>query len=126
MVTHAGGCHCGRVRFEVRAPAKLEVADCNCSICRKSGYLHLIVAADRFTLISGREALTTYTFNTRVAKHHFCAHCGIKSFYIPRSHPDGVSVNARCIDSDTIAELTVISFNGREWEQARADWRDPA
>ncbi len=126
MVTHAGGCHCGRVRFEVLAPAKLEVADCNCSICRKSGYLHLIVPADRFTLISGREALTTYTFNTRVAKHHFCAHCGIKSFYIPRSHPDGVSVNARCIDSDTIAELTLIPFNGSEWEQARADWRDPA
>jgi hypothetical protein len=126
MVTHAGGCHCGRVRFEVLAPAKLEVADCNCSICRKSGYLHLIVPADRFTLISGREALTTYTFNTRVAKHLFCAHCGIKSFYIPRSHPDGVSVNARCIDSDTIAELTLIPFNGSEWEQARADWRDPA
>jgi hypothetical protein len=126
MVTHAGGCHCGRVRFEVRAPAKLEVAECNCTICRKSGYLHLIVPADRFTLISGREALTTYTFNTRVAKHHFCSHCGIKSFYIPRSHPDGVSVNARCIDSDTIAALSVIPFNGREWEQARADWRDPA
>lgn len=126
MVTHAGGCHCGRVRFEVRAPATLEVAECNCSICGKSGYLHLIVPADRFTLISGREALTTYTFNTRVAKHHFCAHCGIKSFYIPRSHPDGVSVNARCIDSDTIAELSVLPFNGREWEQARADWHDPA
>jgi hypothetical protein len=126
MVTHAGGCHCGRVRFEVLAPAKLEVAECNCSICGRSGYLHLIVPADRFTLISGREALTTYTFNTRVAKHHFCAHCGIKSFYIPRSHPDGVSVNARCIDSDTIAELSVIPFNGREWEQARADWHDPA
>ena len=126
MVIHAGGCHCGRVRFEVLAPAKLEVADCNCSICRKSGYLHLIVPADRFTLISGREQLTTYTFNTRVAKHHFCAHCGVKSFYIPRSHPDGVSVNARCIDSDTVAELSVTPFNGREWEQARADWHDPA
>ncbi len=126
MVTHAGGCHCGRVRFEVLAPAKLEVADCNCTICRKSGYLHLIVPADRFTLISGREALTTYTFNTRVAKHYFCSHCGIKSFYIPRSHPDGVSVNARCIDSDTITELSVIPFNGREWEQARAEWHDPA
>ncbi len=126
MVTHAGGCHCGRVRFEVLAPAKLEVADCNCSICRKSGYLHLIVPADRFTLISGREALTTYTFNTRVAKHHFCTHCGIKSFYVPRSHPDGISVNARCIDSDTIVELSVIPFDGRVWEQARAAWRDPA
>ena len=77
-------------------------------------------------MISGREALTTYTFNTRVAKHHFCTHCGVKSFYVPRSHPDGISVNARCIDSDTIVELSVIPFDGRVWEQARAAWRDPA
>jgi hypothetical protein len=124
MVTHAGGCHCGRVRFEVLAPAKLEVADCNCSICGKSGFLHLIVPADRFTLISGRDALTTYTFNTRVAKHLFCATCGVKSFYIPRSHPDGVSVNARCIDLGTIESISVTPFNGREWETARASLRD--
>ncbi|HUE12369.1 MAG TPA: GFA family protein [Steroidobacteraceae bacterium] len=120
MVTHAGGCHCGRVRFEVRAPAKLEVSDCNCSICSKLGFLHLIVPADRFTLISGREALTTYTFNTGVAKHYFCASCGVKSFYIPRSHPDGISVNARCIDSGTIESISVTPFNGREWEASRA------
>jgi len=123
MVTHAGGCHCGRVRFELRAPAKLEIADCNCSICAKVGYLHLIVPADRFTLLSGREALSTYTFNTGVAKHHFCSHCGVKSFYIPRSHPDGVSVNVRCIDSGTIESMTVIPFDGRDWEKARAAWR---
>ncbi len=126
MVTHAGGCHCGRVRFELRAPAKLEVADCNCSICAKVGYLHLIVPADRFTLLSGREALSTYTFNTGVAKHHFCSHCGVKSFYIPRSHPDGVSVNVRCIDSGTIESMTVIPFDGRDWEKARAAWRTGA
>jgi hypothetical protein len=124
MVTHAGGCHCGRVRFEVLAPANLEVAECNCSICSKSGYLHLIVPADRFKLKSGREALSTYSFNTHVAKHYFCATCGIKSFYIPRSHPDGVSVNARCIDTDTIESLSVRPFNGREWKTARAAWSD--
>jgi hypothetical protein len=120
MITHTGGCHCGRVRFEVMAPAKLEVTDCNCSICSKFGYLHLIVPADRFTLLSGREALCTYTFYTQVAQHHFCATCGVKSFYIPRSHPDGVSVNARCIDKGTIESMTVIPFNGLEWESARA------
>jgi hypothetical protein len=80
----------------------------------------LIVPADRFTLISGREALTTYTFNTGVAKHYFCASCGVKSFYIPRSHPDGISVNARCIDSGTIESISVTPFNGREWEASRA------
>jgi hypothetical protein len=126
MRTHTGGCHCGRVRFEVVAPAKLEVADCNCSICSKFGYLHLIVPADRFKLISGREALTTYSFNTHTAKHYFCSTCGVKSFYIPRSHPDGVSVNARCIDSDTIESLSVKPFDGRNWEKGRAEYRDAA
>jgi hypothetical protein len=125
MRTHTGGCHCGRVRFEVVAPAKLEVADCNCSICSKFGYLHLIVPADRFKLISGREELSTYSFNTHVAKHYFCSVCGVKSFYIPRSHPDGVSVNARCIDSDTIESMSVRPFNGRDWDIGRAEYRDP-
>jgi hypothetical protein len=124
MVTHTGGCHCGRVRFEVIAPATLEVADCNCSVCKKFGYLHLIVPADRFQLVSGRDALTTYTFNTHTAQHFFCSTCGVKSFYIPRSHPHGVSVNVHCIESDTIDAMSVMPFNGREWEQGRADWRD--
>lgn len=124
MATHTGGCHCGRVRFEVIAPAKLEVADCNCSICSKYGFLHLIVPADRFKLISNREALTTYSFNTHVAKHFFCATCGVKSFYIPRSHPDGISVNVRCIDSDTIESISVKPFDGRDWEKGRAEYRD--
>jgi hypothetical protein len=124
MRTHTGGCHCGRVRFEVVAPASLEVTDCNCSICSKYGYLHLIVPADRFKLLSGREVLTTYSFNTHVAKHFFCSVCGVKSFYIPRSHPDGISVNARCIDSDTIEAMSVKPFDGRDWEKGRAEYRD--
>jgi hypothetical protein len=121
MVTHAGGCHCGRVRFEVTAPARLEVFDCNCSICAKFGYLHLIVPADRFVLIAGRDDLTTYTFNTGVAKHYFCSRCGVKSFYIPRSHPDGVSVNARCIESNTVESMSVAPFDGQNWESARSE-----
>jgi hypothetical protein len=124
MVTHAGGCHCGRVRFEVEAPARLEVADCNCSMCAKSGYLHLIVPAERFRLIRGRDALTTYTFNTGVAQHHFCKHCGVKSFYVPRSHPDGISVNARCIDAGTVESMSVRPFDGIHWEASRHELRD--
>ncbi len=125
MRTHSGGCHCGRVRFEVIAPASIEVSDCNCSICSMSGYLHLIVPADRFKLLSGEDALTTYTFNTGVARHLFCSICGVKSFYVPRSHPDGVSVNARCIDAGTIESMSVVPYNGREWEKGRAEYRDP-
>ena len=117
MIKHSGGCHCGRVRFELLAPARVQVSECNCSICSKSGYLHLIVPAERFTLLSGREALQTYSFNTHTAKHFFCATCGVKSFYVPRSHPDGYSVNARCLDPGSVEEMTVKPFNGRAWEQ---------
>ena len=115
-VTHTGGCHCGRIRFEVVAPTRVTVSECNCSMCSKAGYLHLVVPADRFRLLSGSETLTTYTFNTGTAKHLFCSVCGIKALYVPRSHPDGISVNARCIDSESIEELTVTPLNGREWE----------
>ena len=117
MVKHSGGCHCGRVRFEVMAPAKLEVSECNCSMCGKSGYLHLVVPAGRFRLVAGADALTSYSFNTRTAKHLFCAVCGIKSFYVPRSHPDGFSVNARCLDEGTVESLSLHQVNGREWEK---------
>jgi hypothetical protein len=117
MIKHTGGCHCGRVRFEVDAPADLVIDDCNCSMCARTGYLHLIVTADRFRLVQGDDALTLYTFNTGTAKHFFCSICGIKSFYVPRSHPDGFSVNARCIDSDTIRSMQVNAVDGRNWEQ---------
>ena len=116
FVTHTGGCHCGRVRFEVEAPAEIEALDCNCSLCSMTGYLHLIVPAARFRLLRGEDALTTYTFNTGVAKHRFCRDCGIKSFYVPRSNPDGYDVNVRCLDAGTIRELTVTPFDGRNWE----------
>jgi hypothetical protein len=124
MLTHKGGCHCGDVRFEVLAPANIEVSDCNCSICSKYGYLHLIVPKERFTLLSDVAALSSYTFNTGVAKHLFCRTCGVKSFYIPRSHPDGVSVNARCIDAGSIESMCIKPFNGRDWELGRAQYRD--
>ena len=120
MITHIGGCHCGRVTFEVIAPAKLQVSECNCSMCSKAGYLHLVVPADRFKLLSGRETLTTYSFNTHTAKHLFCSVCGIKSFYVPRSHPDGVSVSARCLDPGTVASMRVTSFDGQHWENTMA------
>lgn len=121
MVKHSGGCHCGSVRFEFTAREDILVSECNCSICSKSGYLGLPVPRSRFTLVQGEDCLTTYTFNTQVAQHLFCRHCGIKSFYIPRSHPHGVNVNVRCLDPGTVKKTTVRPFNGRDWEQHRAD-----
>jgi centromere protein V len=123
MVMHAGGCHCGRVRFEVEAPATIAVDECNCSMCSMSAYLHLIVPAERFRLLSGHESLTTYTFNTGTAKHLFCSVCGVKSFYVPRSHPDGFSVNARCLDRGTVEGMRVTRVNGREWEKQYPEGR---
>lgn len=119
-VVHRGGCHCGRVRFEVDAPADIAALDCNCSICRMTGFLHLIVPASRFRLLSGGDALVEYTFNTGAAKHRFCGRCGIKSFYIPRSHPDGVDVNVRCLDTGTVASLQVTAFDDGDRDAATA------
>jgi hypothetical protein len=116
MNVHIGGCHCGRVRFEVEAPAVLAVQECNCSICRMTGYLHLIVPRSRFRLLTGEEALTSYQFNTGTADHLFCRICGIKSFYVPRSHPQGISVNARCLEEGTVERLVIEQVDGRNWE----------
>jgi len=116
-MVHSGSCHCGRVRFKVEAPAKIQATECNCSICSRTGYLHLIVPKSRFVLLQGAEYLTSYTFNTEVAKHLFCKVCGIKSFYVPRSNPDGYSVNVRCLDAATIKEVTVAPFDGKHWEE---------
>lgn len=114
-----GGCHCGRVKINVEIPASVTVNRCNCSICQKSGYLHLIVPAERFQLLSGEESLTEYTFHTGVARHLFCKHCGIKSFYVPRSHPDGYSVNLNCLDVPEEIEVTIEAFDGRNWLRNR-------
>src|SRR4030095_2462129 len=121
FIKHKGGCHCGGVTFEVEAPAEIEAYECNCSICSKSGFLHLIVPKSRFTLIQGSESLSTYTFNTGVAKHLFCKMCGVKSFYIPRSHPDGYSVNVRCLEPATIGKITVRPIDGKNWEDHALD-----
>ena len=123
-MTHRGGCHCGAVAFEVDAPASVTVSECNCSICHMSGYLHLIVPHARFRLLRGEASLSTYTFNTGVARHLFCRHCGVKSFYVPRSNPDGYSVNLRCLEPATLAAVTVEAFDDNDRAAAEAKIRD--
>ena len=120
LIVHRGGCHCRRVRFEVDAPASPGLLDCNCSICTMTGYLHLIAPASRFRLLSGADDLAEYAFNTGAAKHRFCRHCGVKSFYIPRSHPDGVSVNARCLDAGTLIDPVITLFDDNDRDAAMA------
>jgi hypothetical protein len=117
---YRGGCHCGAVRFEVEAPERILVQDCNCSLCAMTGFLHLIVPKSKFRLVKGGENITTYTFNTGIAKHTFCRTCGIKSFYVPRSNPDGIDVNVRCLDQPP-KEMTIEPFDGRDWERHGAE-----
>ena len=121
MGTHEGGCHCGAVRFRVEIEA-YEALDCNCSICIMKGFLHVIVPQDAFVLERGHDALRTYTFGTHTAKHHFCGRCGIHAFYIPRSHPEGVDVNARALDAG-FEGFSVVPFDGRNWEEHVEDIR---
>ena len=120
MTTYEGGCHCGRVRFRVTADLD-RVTECNCSMCTMKGFLHLIVPPEQFELLSGRDDLTTYEFNTRVAKHHFCRHGGVHSFYVPRSDPDKIDVNVRCLDGVDVARVATAQFDGRHWEAAITD-----
>ena len=120
MPTYTGGCHCGRVRFEVSGQID-QVLECNCSICRKKGFLHWIVEPEQFRLLSAPDALSLYEFHTKTAKHYFCSACGISSYYIPRSHPNMIDVNLRCVDGVNLEELEIEFFDGQDWEQARAD-----
>ena len=123
--TYTGGCHCGRIRFRVTAELT-GVTDCNCSICTKKGFLHLIVPPAQFELLSGADDLATYQFNTKTAKHTFCKVCGIHPFYVPRSDPDKIDVNLRCLDDVDVAAVDVQVFDGRHWEaaiQQRVPWR---
>lgn len=113
---YKGSCHCQAVQFEIEAPAIIETDDCNCSICKKAGFLHLILPLSNFKLVSGEESLTTYTFNTGIAKHTFCKVCGIKPFYTPRSNPDGIDINVNCLDTQP-EQIIITPFDGQNWEQ---------
>ncbi len=112
-----GGCHCGAVQWQAKTEDRVTVQACNCSMCDKTGYLHLIVPAADFELLTGSDQIETYTFNTKVAQHKFCKVCGIKSFYIPRSNPDGVSLNLRCMDRQQFDDIEIEPFDGVNWEE---------
>ncbi|KAJ7333826.1 hypothetical protein OS493_015918 [Desmophyllum pertusum] len=121
LVKHRGGCHCRKVRFEVMAPAVIHVYDCNCSICHKKQNKHFIVPQDQFTLLEGKENLTCYTFNTHAAQHLFCKTCGVQSFYIPRSNPDGYGIMPHCLDEGTVENIELEACDGQNWEKFIAE-----
>jgi hypothetical protein len=119
LETREGGCHCGRIRFRARVDLNL-LSQCSCTICTKKGILHLPVSPADFDLLRGKDALAVYTFETGVAQHTFCSHCGMNPFYIPRSQPDRITVNARCLDGiDGPSLKPTRFFDGRVWEAAQ-------
>jgi hypothetical protein len=113
---YKGSCHCQAIQFEVEAPEVIEAEYCNCSICIKSGYLHLIVPLSQFKLLTGEDKLSTYSFNSGIAKHTFCRICGVKPFYTPRSNPDGIDINVHCLDMKP-QQVVINDFDGKNWEQ---------
>ncbi len=121
LVKVAGGCHCGAVRFEALSDPRPEMLDCNCSICSASGYLHLFIPHERFTLLSGSDHLTSYRFGSGQAEHLFCRTCGIKSFYQPKSHPSDWSVHLNCLDDASLIDPVITKFDGRNWDKAIKD-----
>ena len=119
-ITHRGGCHCGAVAFEFVAESRVKVYQCNCSVCHPFGFLHLIVPKHQFKLLKGQDNLSLDQFDSGIAQHYFCKTCGVKSFYIPRSNPDGISINYRCVEKGTLTEVIIEDFDGQNWE-ANAD-----
>jgi len=119
---YRGGCHCGRVAYEVRAVLE-RASQCNCSICTKKGYLHWIVAHENFRMLTPHDDLATYRFNTGVAQHHFCPRCGVASFYIPRSDPNKIDVNVRCLEGVDVTTLAIDKFDGQNWEANVSEYK---
>lgn len=116
-VWHKGGCHCGAVSFECKAAPDPTITDCDCSICSMTGYQHLFVEKTEFKLLTSQDDLATYSFGSHTAQHYFCKRCGIKSFYIPRSHPNGYSINLRCLDQSKFTKIEFSMFEGADWEK---------
>jgi hypothetical protein len=128
MAKYIGGCHCGRIRFEVEGELQT-VSVCNCSMCTKTGYLHWTVAPEQVRLLTEPDTWVTYRFLTRTSQNRFCPVCGISPFRVPRSDPDKLTINARCLDGVDPRAIPVTFFDGQKWEASmRAErgpgWRD--
>ena len=116
-----GSCHCGDVRFEVdincASDRSIRAYLCNCSICEMTGFTHVIVSSVAFRLNAEEDRFAEYKFRTKIARHLFCRQCGIKSFYIPRSNPDGFSINLNCLDLPSGIGISIEKIDGKNWSK---------
>jgi hypothetical protein len=113
--THSGGCHCGKVRYEVTLDLSEPAVVCNCSMCGRSGTMLRFVPADQFKLLSGGDALTSYRFNNHIIDHLFCSTCGIKSFAAGKGRDGGETraINVRCLDDVELSSIPTMPYDGR-------------
>jgi len=115
MAQHKGSCHCGRVAYEVETDLS-QVIECNCSICRRKGYLLTFVPREALNVLRGEDDLSTYTFNTHTIHHRFCANCGAATFgegKMPTGEPMA-AINVRCLEAVDLSEIKPVPFNGRD------------
>jgi hypothetical protein len=113
---HKGSCHCGKVAFEVETDLE-QVIECNCSHCRRKGYLLTFVPRGALTVTNGEDALSTYTFNTHTIRHRFCATCGCAPFGEGKapSGADTAAINVRCLETVELAQLQIVRVDGRSF-----------
>ncbi|KAL8659733.1 MAG: hypothetical protein Q9226_000289 [Calogaya cf. arnoldii] len=116
QVLHKGSCHCQSIKFTILAARDVDLCECNCSICAMKGFLGLEIPASSLQSLAGKDNLSEYRFNTGTAKHWFCKTCGICPLYVPRSNPDGYSVNWRCLDKETFRSHRIVPADGQNWE----------
>ena len=106
-------CHCGEVEAEVNIPEKgfEKIMRCNCSICKRKGYIIGVIGPDDFKLLKGEELLTLYQFNTKTAQHYFCKVCGIHTHNRPRINPKIYGINVACIDDIDVFKFKDVLVN---------------
>lgn len=113
MMAITGSCHCGKIKYRLDEAMPTEGLVCNCSICRRKGFIHHFTTPDKFTLDADRDDIAVYLFNKHAIHHQFCKTCGCAPFAEGES-PQGamVEINLRCVDDIDIDALTITKIDG--------------
>ncbi len=113
MNTYRGSCHCGAVSYEVVAEFK-EGMRCNCSHCKRKGFLLSFVPESSFTLLTGEGVLTNYQFNKKHIDHLFCSVCGVQSFGRGKDATGNtmVAINLNCLEGFDTSAVVVQEIDG--------------
>lgn len=130
--TYHGSCHCGKVTYTAELDLSKGTGRCNCSICGKTREWSISVKPERFHLLTGKESLQDYQFNTQSIHHVFCKHCGVHSFShgdIPEMGGEFYSVRIACLDDvdpEELAKAPIRYSDGKHdnWQHSPADTRN--